>query len=123
MGDSLSFTGVFRAVTCVEEASLNGDEGVIVVAIVTCLGQLWIISRERVVKSSVGVRRMLWRLSVLITSLAILPCDCRRPVSLLDRQRRRDQAECGPRGQGFCELGRRLDSVFPACIDRVAIGC
>ena len=33
VGDSLSFTGVFGAVTGVEEASLNGDEGVVVVAV------------------------------------------------------------------------------------------
>ena len=33
MGDSLSFPRVFGAVTGVEEASLNGDEGVIVVAV------------------------------------------------------------------------------------------
>lgn len=59
VGDSLSFTGVFRAVTCVEEASLNGDEGVIVVAMVKCLGQLWLISRERLLKSTAGVRRRL----------------------------------------------------------------
>ena len=33
VGDSLAFTRVFGAVTGVEEASLNGDEGVIVVAV------------------------------------------------------------------------------------------
>ena len=33
VGDGLSFTRVFGAVTGIEEASLNGDEGVIVVAV------------------------------------------------------------------------------------------
>ena len=33
VGNSLSFARVFGAVTGVEEASLNGDEGVIVVAV------------------------------------------------------------------------------------------
>ena len=32
VGDSLSLAGVFCAVTGVEEASLNGDEGVVVIA-------------------------------------------------------------------------------------------
>ena len=32
VGDCLSFAGMLRTVTGIEEASLNGDEGVVVVA-------------------------------------------------------------------------------------------
>ena len=40
MGDSLSFTRVFGAVTRGEDASLNGDKGVVIVAVKACLCEL-----------------------------------------------------------------------------------
>ena len=42
--DSLPFTRVFGAIACVEEASLDRDEGVVVVAIRIDYGQLSLIS-------------------------------------------------------------------------------
>lgn len=38
--DSLAFAGMFGAIARVEEASLNGDEGVIIVAVKPCLREL-----------------------------------------------------------------------------------
>ena len=43
VGDGLSFAGVFGSVTGVEDASLNGDEGVIVVAVKMCLCQQLVV--------------------------------------------------------------------------------
>ena len=69
VGDSLSFTRVFGAVTGVEEASLNGDEGVIVVAVES---NLW----SAVADQQRGTREdddsceeeTQWRLNVYVTS-------------------------------------------------------
>ena len=65
VGDSLSFTRVFGSVTGVEEASLNGDEGVIVVAVES---NLWSAvadqqRRTRADNHSRGGGRQ-WRLNV-----------------------------------------------------------
>ena len=65
VGDSLSFPRVFGAVTRVEEASLNGDEGVIVVAVES---NIWsaVADQQRGTREdnhSRGERRQ-WRLNV-----------------------------------------------------------
>ena len=58
-----------------------------------------------------------------ITSSAILQYGYKRPELPLDPQSRYDRVGCAPVVQAFCELGQRLDSAVPACIDRVARDC
>ena len=49
VGDSLPFTTVFGAISRVEETSLDGDEGIIVVAVKTSLCQLLLMKSRGVV--------------------------------------------------------------------------
>ncbi len=120
MGYSFTFAGVFGAIACVEEASLNRDEGVVVVAAKTYLRQL-LLMKSRGVGDKTGVVE--WMVRMLLTSSTILQCGCIQPESPLDRQSRHDQVVCAPGDQAVCGLDQRLDSACPTCIDRVAISC
>ncbi len=117
---SFTFAGVFGAIACVEEASLNGDEGIVVIAAKTYLCQL-LLMKSRGVADKTGM--VDWMVRMLLTSSTILQCGCILPESPLDRQSRHDQVVCAPGAQAVCELDQRLDSACPACIDRVAMSC
>lgn len=66
---------MLRTVTGIEEASLDGDEGVVVVAVNSRLCQLLL---ARIAGRSVVVgEKLQGKVRMLITSLAILQCGCR----------------------------------------------